>query len=571
MAKFDKKLAQIMVKSGLVAQEQMDGMLAEVEKNTEKSLTELLVERKILDESTIIGTLASEMNIPPIDLNKVEVENAAVEVMPEDLAKYYQVLPISKIGNVLTIAVANPFDIFTIDDVKIVTGHELLPVVSTDMSIKKAIQKVYNKAQSQLDDLMEGLGDTKIELAKEEEEEDVDMSAISDEDAEKPVVKMVNLIILQAIKQRASDIHIEPYEKRARIRYRIDGTLMEVMSPPKKIYNTLTSRVKVMCPEMDIAERRRPQDGKFQMKVEGRQVDFRVSVLPLVYGEKVVMRILDSSSLTLTLDELGFEEKALKDFRTAVKAAYGMVLVTGPTGSGKSTTLYSAVREVLTDEENISTVEDPVEYQLEGVNQVPINEKRGLTFAAALRSLLRQDPDTIMVGEIRDRETAEIAVQAALTGHLVFSTLHTNDAPSTVTRLVDMGVDPFLVSGTVILVSAQRLVRKLCAECKQAYTPPKDLMLEWGFTPEEADSQLTIYKPQGCGRCSRGYKGRMALLETLPMSESVRRLVVSGKTAIDIKDQGLKEGMITLRRVGLNNVLRGRTSVEEVLSITMND
>ena len=571
MAKFDKKLAQILIKTGLMEQPQVDELLAETEKSTEKSLTELLVERKIMDEGTIIGTLAEEMNIPPIDLNKVEIEEEALKIMPEDLAKYYQVLPVSKIGNVLTIAVANPFDIFTIDDVKIVTGHELLPVVSTDLSIKKAIAKVYNKSQSQLDDLMQGIENTEFEVTEKEEDEALNVAAITDGGKDDQIIKMVNTLILQAIKQRASDIHIERYEKRARIRYRIDGVLAEVMSPPKKIYSLITSRVKIMCPEMDIAERQRPQDGKFQMKVDGRQVDFRVSVLPLVWGEKVVIRILDSSSLTLSLDDLGFEEKALKDFRTAVKSAYGMLLVTGPTGSGKSTTLYSAVKEVLVDADNISTVEDPVEYQLEGVNQVPINEKRGMTFAAALKTLLHQDPDTIMLGEIRDKETADIAVRAALTGHLVFSTLHTNDAPSSITRLVDMGIEPFLVAGSVILVSAQRLVRRMCGECKLPYQPPKEKLLEWGFKEDETVQGITIYKPNGCGRCKKGYKGRMALLETMPMSEEVRRLVIKGKSALDVRVQALKEGMVTLRRVGLNNAVRGKTSIEEVLSITMPD
>ncbi|MBN1808043.1 MAG: Flp pilus assembly complex ATPase component TadA [Planctomycetes bacterium] len=571
MAKFDKKLAQIVVKANLVSQEQVDTLLAEVEKKGDKSLTQLLLDNSLVDEGTIIGTLSEEMNIPPIDLAKVDVSEDALEVMTEDLANYYQVLPVSKIGNVLTIAVANPFDIFTIDDVKIVTGHELLPVVSTDVSIKKAISKVYNRAQGQLEDLMEGLENTDFELTEETEEEAVDMGAVTGDDADNPVVQMVNLIILQAIKQRASDIHLEVYEKRTRVRYRIDGSLQEVMAPPKKMYANLTSRVKVMCPEIDIAERRRPQDGKFQMKVDRRNVDFRVSVLPIVYGEKVVIRILDSSNLTLTLDELGFEEKALKDFRSAVNSPYGMMLVTGPTGSGKSTTLYSAVREVLNDEDNISTVEEPVEYQLDGVNQVPINEKRGLTFDAALRSLLRQDPDTIMIGEIRDKITAEIAVKAALTGHLVFSTLHTNDAPSTVTRLVDMGVDSFLVSSSVVLVSAQRLVKRLCPECKEKWEPPKEHLLEWEFSEEEAEQGVTVYKAAGCGRCSKGYKGRMALLETMPMTDAIRRIIVTGGSALDLKAQALKEGMITLRRVGLNNALRGKTSMEEVLSITMAD
>lgn len=572
MAKFDKKLAQILTRRGMVGEDVLEPLLSEVERDGEKSLSELLIERKMIDEEAVIGMLAEEMSLPPINLNKVDVDKEALEVIPEDLARYYKVLPISKIGNILTIAVANPFDIFTIDDVKIVTGHELLPVVSTDYSIKKAIEKAYNKDEAALDQLMQGLdSESELELTKAEDaDEDIDVDAISD-DEENPVVKLVNLIIMNAIKQRASDIHIEIYEKRTRVRYRVDGSLFEAMSPPRKLYKTLVTRVKVMCPTMRIDERQRPQDGRFQMRYENRKIDFRVSSLPIVYGEKVVIRILDSSSLKLSLDELGFEQKALDDFRKAVVAPYGMMLVTGPTGSGKSTTLYSAIREVLNDEDNISTVEDPVEYELEGVNQVPINVQRGLTFAGALRSLLRQDPDTIMVGEIRDRETAEIAIRAALTGHLVLSTLHTNDAPSTVIRLVDMGVDAFLVASSVLLVSAQRLVRMLCQECRKTFKPPPEAVREWGFNEDEVEKGITVYEPAGCSRCTKGYKGRMALLETMPMSEEVRRLVVGGKSTLDVRAQALEEGMITLRRAGLNNVLKGLTSMDEINAMTLSE
>lgn len=571
MAKFDKKLAQILTRRRLLADDAIQPLLDEVEKNADKSLSELLIERKVLTEDTVIGALAEEMNLPPINLNKVAIDKTALEAIPEDVARAYKVLPVAKIGNILTIAVANPFDIFTIDDVKIVSGHELLPVVSTDYSIRKAIEKAYSREEAEIASLVHGLeADEQLEITSTQELDSPPGDEAAGDDS--PIIKLVQLIILQAIKQRASDIHIEIYEKRTRVRYRIDGALREVMAPPRKLYNNLTTRVKVMCPEMDIADRRRPQDGKFQTRYEGRKIDFRVSVLPTVHGEKVVIRILDTAGVGRSLDDLGFEPKALDDFRSAVKAAYGMVLVTGPTGSGKSTTLYSAIKEVMSDEDNISTVEDPVEYEIEGINQVAVNEKAGRGFGDTLRSLLRQDPDTIMIGEIRDRETAEIAVKAALTGHLVLSTLHTNDAASTVTRLLDMGIDAFLVSSSVLLVSAQRLVRKLCQDCKKPVKPDEKVLTRWGFTESEIAAGLTVYEPGGCTRCSQqGYSGRMALLETMPMSEELRRLVTAGASALDLKKQGLKEGMITLRRAGLNNALRGITSVEQVLSLTMAD
>ncbi len=569
MNKFDKRLGSILVKYRLIGQDVLDNSLASAEKDN-KSLTEILVGKKVVDERAVIGCVAEEMNLPPIDLTKCEVDKSAMELIPEDLANYYTVLPVAKIGKTLTLAVANPFDILTLDDVKIVTGCELLPVVSSDVTIKKGIQRAYNKAQAEMEELFAKEGDADKDLVlTEKKEEDLDAASLAAEGEEAPVVKLVNLMILQALREGASDIHIEPFEKHLRVRYRVDGACHETVSPPLKMHSAIISRIKIMS-EMDIAERRRPQDGKFQMKVQGRQVDFRVSILPMVHGEKVVIRVLDTSALALSLETLGFEDKALKDFRKAITSPYGMILVTGPTGSGKSTTLYSAVKEVLNIEDNITTVEDPVEYQLDGVNQVPVSEKRGLTFAAALRSILRQDPDTVMIGEIRDRETIEIAVKAALTGHLVFSTLHTNDAPSTVTRMVDMGVEPFLVGAATVLIAAQRLGRKVCSECKEPVEVPEPALIEAGLTPEQAKG-AKIFAAKGCGRCAGGYKGRFALLETMPLNEELRRVISTGANALEIKRNAIGQGMLTLRQVGLANALRGKTSLEEVVAITMED
>ena len=510
------------------------------------------------------------MNIPPIDLSKVEVTSDALESIPEDLATYYGVVPIARLGNILTVAVANPFDVLKLDDVGLVTGCQLMPVVSTEGTIRRAIDRFYKSGEQEMEQLLEDMADPELEMTSKPEEEE-DAANITAETGDSPVVKLVNMIIYQAIKSKSSDIHIEPYEKRLVVRYRQDGVLYEALVPPKKMQNGIISRIKVMS-DLDIAERRRPQDGKFQLKVDGRQIDFRVSVLPVIHGEKIVLRILDSSNLTLNLDALGFEEKALVDFRNAINSAYGMILVTGPTGSGKSTTLYSALKEIMTVEDNIVTVEEPVEYQLEGINQVPVNVKRGLTFAAALRSILRQDPDKIMIGEIRDLETVEIAIKAALTGHLVLSTLHTNDAPSTVTRMVDMGVDPFMIATSVLLVSAQRLCRRLCKECRgEMEALPPERMVALGFTEAEAKSNPKIYRAKGCPRCTNGYKGRFAVLETLPMNEEIRQCIIKGKSAVDIKELALTQGMITLRRCGLLNVLRGNTSLDEVMRVTMVD
>ncbi|MHC4712263.1 MAG: type IV-A pilus assembly ATPase PilB [Planctomycetota bacterium] len=570
MAKFDKRLKSILTKAKIVEGKKVDAAL-ETAASENKPLSQVLIEQNVVDERTLIGSIAREMNIPPIDLTKTDVSTEALESLTPDLAEYYGVLPIAKLGNILTVAVANPFDVLKLDDIGLVTGCQLMPVVSTEVTIRGAIDRFYRSNEQEMEELLDDMVDPELEFSSGEQELEDDNFDISAESGDSPVVKLVNMVIYQAIKNKVSDIHIEAFEKRVVVRYRQDGVLYEALTPPKKMQNAITSRIKVMS-DLDIAERRRPQDGKFQLRVEGRQVDFRVSVLPVVYGEKVVLRILDSSNLTLNLDALGFEEEALKDFRNAIEAPYGMILVTGPTGSGKSTTLYSALKEIMSVEDNIVTVEDPVEYQLEGINQVPVNVKRGLTFAGALRSILRQDPDKILIGEIRDLETIEIAIKAALTGHLVLSTLHTNDAPSTITRMVDMGVDPFMIATSVVLVSAQRLCRRLCTECREPVDVPEERLLALGLTKEDLKGQKpAFHKAKGCTRCAAGYKGRFAVLETLPVSETVRRIVISGKSAVDIKKTGLDEGMVTLRRCGMLNAMRGNTSLEEVLRVTMAD
>ena len=565
-AKFNKRVRPILSRYQLVD----DDTVVEALKDPEgRSLTEVLIEKGELDEGRYLAALARETGVPPIDVNKVEPRPDVLELLPENLAKYYGVIPISRVGKVLALAVSDPYDIVKLDDIAMVTSCTIRPVVSTDHAIKGVITQVYDRGGKRMPDLMADMGvDPDLEINAKADEPDDFLDEIADGEGDSPVVKLVNLIIYQAIRDRASDIHIEPQEKYINVRYRFDGVLSEVMRPPIKLINSLVSRVKIIC-GLDIAERRVPQDGKFQLKVDGRQVDFRVSTLPMVHGEKVVMRILDASNLALDLQSLGFEEKSQNDIQEAIAVPYGMMLVTGPTGSGKSTTLYSCLRAVMSPEQNIVTVEDPVEYQLEGVNQVPVNAKRGLTFAAALRSILRQDPDTILIGEIRDIETAEIAIKAALTGHLVFSTLHTNDAPSSITRLVDMGMDAFLVSSSVHCIAAQRLARRLCEDCKAPVGGKLDArqLVKVGFQKEDFEN-FQMFKAVGCNRCSGGYKGRFALLETMPVSEDLRRLVVAGKSALDIKAAAVEEGMITLRRCGLLNVLRGKTSLEEILRVT---
>ncbi len=571
MVSFNRGLAKILKDSKSLPEEQVLKGIELAEKEN-AALSSIIVKQGWLSERDLLGTVADHVKYPPIDLEGYVPEKKVLESLSEDLAKMHGVFPVSRIGNILTLAVSNPYDVVKLDDIRIITGCDLRLVLTLEEPLKKAIERAYNQDKQAMEDMMSSIEkDADVELQdSNEEDEKVDLNAVSDADS--PVVKYVNMMIAAAIKEKASDIHIEPLEKRTRVRFRNGGVLREVQPGiPRKMHNAVISRIKIMA-DLDIAERRKPQDGKFQMKAEGRQVDFRVSILPLIHGEKVCARLLDSGNLMLDLAKLGLEEKALADFRAAINAPYGMVLVTGPTGSGKSTTLYSAVKELLCDEDNFVTVEDPVEYQLEGVNQVPVNVKRGLTFAAALRSILRQDPDIVMIGEIRDQETVEIAIRAALTGHLVLSTLHTNDAPGTITRIVDMGVDPFMVSSALLLCSAQRLLRRVCAQCvKDAEPLPAERLLEAGFTLEEVKAGVQLKQAVGCPMCTNGYKGRFGVLETLPMTEEVKRVVIEGGSSIDIKNKAVEQGMMTLRRVALLSALKGKTSLEEVLRSTLAD
>lgn len=569
MVSFNRRIVRILEETGMVEMDVLTAASA-VAKQGETSVTEYLLEKEHVKEGELLGVLAEHLGVPPIDLDKVKIQDETLDVLPFEAAKESGCLPVCRTGNVLTIAVSNPFDVVRHDDLRLSTGCDLRLALALEPKIEEAIKRTYTGDSGNLSDILDSVSDPEMKIhegGSEEEDDVVELGATGNE-GDAPVIKIVNLIIYNAIKMKASDIHIESFEKRVLVRYRVDGALEPAMEPPKKMQKAIISRLKIMA-SLDIAERRKPQDGKFQVKAEGRQIDFRVSTLPCVHGEKVVLRILDGGNLALSLDKLGFEEKALNDFREAINSPYGMILVTGPTGSGKTTTLYSAVKEIMTDEDNFVTVEDPVEYQVDGINQVQVNVKSGLTFAAALRSILRQDPDTVMIGEIRDPETIDIAIKAALTGHLVLSTLHTNDAAGTISRMIDMGVDPFMVASATLLVSAQRLVRRLCKRCCEPVDVNRERLLELGYLEDEVNEGITVYRAVGCNRCAAGYAGRFALLETLPISEAIKRMIIDGHSAIEIRHKALEEGMISLRRAALLNASRGNTSIEEVLRVTL--
>jgi type IV pilus assembly protein PilB len=529
-----------------------------------------LVKLGFVDEDTLVAFLSKQYGIPSVNLSEVEVDPKVLKLIPAEVAQKYQILPIGRTGATLTVAMVDPSNVFAIDDVKFMTGYNVEAVVASDSSMKAAINKYYSSGdalQTVLDSIK--LKEDALDIVHDEEE-DVNLVDLKQAVEEAPVVKLVNLILSDAINKGASDIHVEPYEKSFRVRYRIDGILYEVMSPPMRLRAALTSRIKIMA-ELDIAERRLPQDGRIKVKMKGREIDLRVSTLPTIFGEKIVMRILDRGSLVLDLTKLGFEQEALRDFQEAITSPYGMALVTGPTGSGKTTTLYSALSTINVVGTNIITAEDPVEYNLFGINQVQMKDEIGLNFAASLRSFLRQDPDVIMVGEIRDYETAEIAVKAALTGHLVLSTLHTNDAPSTINRLLNMGVEPFLVSSSVLVILAQRLARKICQECRAVEEIPQRALVNIGFSPEEAE-RVVCHRGKGCLNCNNtGYRGRIALYEVMPVREEIKELVLEGASAGEIKKKAIQLGMRTLRMSGLQKIKDGVTSVEEVLRVTFGD
>ena len=565
------KLGHLLLSKNIITDDQLNKAV-NLQKKEGGRIASNLVKLDILSEDVLINFLSEQYHVASVSLSSEEVDTSVIKFIPYDVAHKYQIFPISKNGAVLTVAMIDPSNVFAIDDVKFMTGYEVQPVVASETAIKEAIAHHYEQSAEELQNVVDSLAEFKDEGLDfiQESDDDVDLGELQNAMDEAPVVKLVNLILSEAIMRGASDIHLEPYEKSFRVRYRIDGVLYDVMQPPQKLKAALTSRIKIMS-ELDIAERRLPQDGRIKLKIRNKGVDLRVSTLPTLFGEKIVMRILDKSNLNLDLTKLGFEEGALKDFQESIISPYGMVLVTGPTGSGKTTTLYSALSTVNEIDVNIMTAEDPVEYNLDGINQVHVKDDIGLSFAAALRSFLRQDPDIVMVGEIRDFETAEIAVKAALTGHLVLSTLHTNDAPSTISRLLNMGIEPFLVSASVIVIIAQRLCRRICDQCREELDVPESALIDMGFQQDEVTT-FKCYKGKGCSACSEtGYKGRMALYEVMPVKDEIKEMILKGASAADIKKAAMKLGMKTLRMSGRTKIKEGSTTVEEVLRVTFAD
>ncbi|MFT3922701.1 MAG: type IV-A pilus assembly ATPase PilB [Myxococcales bacterium] len=569
----DNRLGELLVREKLISLTQLRQAQDE-QKKANTTLSYALAKMGIISDRGITDFLSQQYRVETINLDEFDIDEDVVKLVPREVCQRHGLIPVSRAGSSLIVAMSDPSNLHAVDDIKFLTGYNVEPVVAPITAIEKAIASFYAVQEKveeiNYDQIMEGFDENQIDFDSMESEESsvLDLERAS-EDA--PVVRLCNAMLLNAIKKRASDIHIEPYEKQMRVRYRIDGVLHEEMHPPLKLKNAISSRLKIMA-ALDIAERRLPQDGRIKLKLgRGKEMDFRVSVMPTLFGEKICMRLLDKSNLQLDMMKLGFEEKQLKDFKWAINQPYGMVLVTGPTGSGKTTTLYSALAELNTEDTNISTAEDPVEYNLYGINQCQMHDDIGLNFAAALRCFLRQDPDIIMVGEIRDFETAEIAIKAALTGHLVLSTLHTNDAPSTVSRMLNMGVEPFLVTGALNLVLAQRLARKVCNDCKAPTTVEPQALREVGFTEDQIKTAQLV-KGKGCSTCGgSGYKGRVALYEVMPMTDALKEMVLQGCSTAELKEQMIREGIWTLRMSGIDKACKGVTTVDEVTSCTAAD
>jgi len=567
------RIGEMLLKAGLITEKDLEEALKR-QKETGKRLGSTLVEMGVIDEKTLVKFLAKQLGVPPVDLSTLKtIPEDVLSLVPPETAYRYQVLPLARKGNVLFLAMVDPTNIIAIDEIRFSTGLEISPAIALESALNEALRKFYPQMETIIKEVKKEEEKDEIKVAVEdfefiegeiEEEKVEDLKKLGEDTT---ITKIVNHIIFQAVKIGASDIHIEPYERTLRIRYRIDGVLQEVMNPPYHMKAGIVSKIKLLS-DMDIAERRKPQDGRINMRIDNRVIDFRVSVIPTVYGEKVVMRILDKSGLQLDLTKLGFEEEDLKKFEKAIRSPYGIILVTGPTGSGKTTTLYSALSTINTPDRQIITVEDPVEYNIEGINQVQVNREVGLDFAEALRAFLRQSPDVILVGEIRDHETAEIAIRAALTGHLVFSTIHTNDAPTTIDRLVDLGIKPYLIASGVILIQAQRLVRKICRNCIEETTYDEKIIKELGV-PDELLKDIKFYKGRGCEKCGRtGYKGRIGIFEVMPITPSLRELILKGASSDEIREKAREEGMHTLREDGIIKIKKGITTVEEVLRIT---
>jgi type IV pilus assembly protein PilB len=567
------KLGELLVKESLISGEQLQEALT-YQKQHGGKLGFNLVKLGFIKDEEITQLLSRQYGVPSINLARFEIDPSVIKLVPAETSQKYQIIPLSRAGANLTIAMVDPTNVFAMDDIKFMTGYNVEPVVASETAIMEAIEKYYGSMHSlqikeELDKLVE-TDDADVEVL--DEGEDIDLDELERSSEEAPVVKLCNLIMTDALRRGASDIHIEPYEREFRVRFRIDGVLYVVMNPPMRLKDAMTSRLKIMA-KLDISEKRLPQDGRIKIRMNSggkvRELDFRVSTLPTLFGEKVVLRLLDKENLMLDMTKLGFEQGSLKRFEDAILRPWGMVLVTGPTGSGKTNTLYSGISRLNTPETNIMTAEDPVEFNLVGINQVQMKESIGLNFAAALRSFLRQDPNIVLVGEIRDFETAEIAVKAALTGHLVLSTLHTNDAPSTINRLMNMGIEPFLVATSVHLICAQRLVRRICKECRAAVELPPQAFIDIGFEPEDAKS-LTVYRGKGCSNCNNtGYKGRVGLYEVMDCGDNLRQLVLEGASAIELKRAAVEEGMLTLRQSGLQKIKEGMTTIDEVVRETV--
>jgi len=566
------RLGDLMVKEKLISPEQLAQALEHQKKNGGR-LGSCLIKLGFVSDEDVTTFLSRQYGVPSINLAFFEVDSEVIKLVPEDTARRYEIVPLSRVGSSLTIAMVDPTNVFAMDDIKFMTGFNVEPVVASESAIREAIERFYAKAQGDaLLKVMEEFGEGEDVLELEATPEELAEGELERAAGEAPVVKLVNIILRESVNRGASDIHLEPYEKDYRVRFRIDGLLQTVMTPPVKMRDGIISRIKIMS-KLDIAEKRLPQDGRimirFQKDGKVKQLDFRVSVLPTLHGEKVVMRLLDKENLRLDMTKLGFEQESLTKFERAILKPWGMVLVTGPTGSGKTNTLYSSVSRLNSPDTNIITAEDPVEFQLHGINQVQMKEQIGLNFASALRSFLRQDPNIILVGEIRDFETAEVAIKAALTGHLVLSTLHTNDAPSTISRLMNMGIEPFLVATSVQLICAQRLVRRICTNCKAELKMPLQVLIDAGYTPQEAQDLVT-YKGKGCEKCNgSGGKGRVGLYEVMEMTEELRELVLVGASALELRKKAVELGMITLRRSGLIKVREGLTTLEEVVKETV--
>jgi type IV pilus assembly protein PilB len=568
MKSFGERIADTLIADGVLTQKQLNEVI-DMQKKQGGRLLKLLLDRQFVTEQDMMVSMGRCLGTPPVSLAKMHVPAEVAELIPKDMAQSYKVIPVARLGKKLYVAMADPLNVLALDDIRRARPNlQIIPLITTEKAIADFLNNANTQVAGGIDEILKDVDVSEVELAKDKQEE-INLDQLIESSEEGPVIKLVNLILVQAIKDRASDIHMEPFEKQLRLRYRIDGVLYDSTAPPKALQSAITSRIKIMA-NLDIAERRLPQDGRFRIKLAGRDVDLRVSLLPTVHGEKIVMRVLDKGNLNPNLEALGLDPDDLNKFKQAIDAPHGMMLMTGPTGSGKTSTLYAVLTQLNQTDVNIITVEDPVEYQMLGVNQVQVKPEIGLTFASGLRSILRQDPDIVMVGEIRDSETADIGVKAALTGHLVLSTLHTNDAPGAIARLVDMGIEPFLVSSSVLMVCAQRLLRKVCPHCKEVEQVPADLLRRLGVSQQEAAGS-TFYHGRGCSRCKEtGFMGRMAILEVLLVSDALREQILTNTSAKAIRELALKEGMKTLAMAGIGKAKAGLTSLEEVLRVTGN-